>query len=78
MFIQNKIDHLNNHEDIIAAEIENADKMFFEYFEQEKCTIAKNVYGNYVKNIKHTISVIGWCNGFFVDDSFTLRLNSDN
>lgn len=57
---------------------ENFHTSFKNYFEQEKGRTAKNVYGNYVKNIKHTISVIGWCNGLSVDDSFTLRLNSDH
>ncbi len=51
------------------------DKKFLAYFKEIKDLTAKNVYGNYVKNIKHTISVIAWCKGFVLDESnFTLRL----
>lgn len=51
---------------------------FRDYFEQEKGRTAQNVYGNYFKNIKYTISVIGWCDGFSVDTDFTLKLNNEN
>lgn len=48
------------------------------YFKEMKEPTAKNVYGNYVKNIKHTISVIAWCNGFSLESGqFTLRLNNE-
>lgn len=48
------------------------------YFKKIKEPTAKSVYGNYVKNIKHNISVIGWCNGFALDDSFTLTRTDAN
>lgn len=41
---------------------------FVEYFRDIKEPTAKNVYGNYKKSLKHTMSVIGWCNGFSWDD----------
>ena len=47
-------------------------------FNEIKEPTARNVYGNYVKSIKHTISVIAWCDGFASDDEFTLRLDNEN
>ena len=44
------------------------------HFEKVKERTAKNVYGNYIKNVKHTISVIAWCEGFSRDKDFVLRL----
>lgn len=37
---------------------------FRNYFEQIKGPIASNVYGNYTKKNRHTVSAIGWCAGF--------------
>ncbi len=56
-----------------------------EYFNDVKEPTASNVYGNYTKNIKHTMSVIGWCDGFhfsadgvhFFEDEFILKLHND-
>ena len=48
------------------------------YFEEQKGGTANNVYGNYLKSIKHTISVIGWCDGFSMDSDFTLKLEHGN
>ena len=50
--------------------------LFRGYFEQEKGFTAKSVYGNYLKSVKHTISVIGWCNGFSLSNDFKLELNN--
>ena len=53
-------------------------KKFLKYFNMVKEPTAKSVYSNYVKSIKHTISVIAWCNGFSSEsDEFTLRLNDE-
>ncbi len=47
------------------------------YFEKIKEKTAKNVRGNYVKNVKHTMSVIAWCNGFSMSDDFVITLSRD-
>ena len=47
---------------------------FNRYFKREKELTASNVYSNYVKSIKHTVSAIGWCEGFHLEDNFKLRL----
>ncbi|MGI9256075.1 MAG: hypothetical protein ACR2PY_03980, partial [Salinispira sp.] len=48
------------------------------YFKEVKGLTASNVYGNYVKSIKHTMSAIGWCNGFsFRLADFTLNLENE-
>ncbi len=47
-------------------------------FQKEKSGTAKGVYMNYEKSIKHTISVIGWCDGFYLSSDFVLRLNNAN
>lgn len=49
---------------------------FQEYFNNVKGGTAEGVYMNYVKSIKHTISVIAWCNDFFLSDDFILRLDN--
>ncbi len=54
------------------------DKECKAYFKEIKEPTAKNVHGNYIKNIKHTISVISWCEGFLLDDGFTLRLHNES
>lgn len=49
-----------------------------QYFARIKGGTAANVYGNYVKKLKYTISAIGWCAGFAADlEQFTVRLESD-
>lgn len=48
------------------------------YFKKTKGQTASNVYSNYVKKIKHTISVIAWCKGFVLDDKFTLKFDNAN
>ena len=63
----------------IYRSLSSSDKFqqnFKKYFEEVKGGTAKGVYMNYVKNIKHTMSVIGWCNGFSLSDSFKLRLDN--
>ena len=37
------------------------------YFNERLEPTASNVHGNYIKNVKHTISVIGWSDGFKYD-----------
>lgn len=57
----------------------NSDKFqqdFKQHFEEVKGRTAKGVYTNYVKSIKHTISVISWCNGFSLSNDFVLRLDN--
>ena len=49
-----------------------------DYFKKIKEPTAKSVYGNYLKSIKHTISVIAWCEGFQLDGNLTLRQDSEN
>ncbi len=64
----------------IYRSLTNTDKFqqdFKEYFERNKGNTAKGVYMNYVKSIKHTMSVIGWCNGFSLSDDFVLRLDHE-
>ena len=44
-----------------------------EYFDEKKESTAKDVYGNYQKKVKHTISVFGWCKDLSINwDTFTL------
>lgn len=65
----------------VHRSISNCDefhKDFSDYFECTKGKTANSVYMNYVKSIKHTISVIGWCNGFSLSDDFILRLDNAN
>ncbi len=54
--------------DTFQAQVKN-------YFDKIKEPTGKTVYGNYTKSIKHTISVIGWCNGFSLGDELVLRLD---
>lgn len=51
---------------------------FHSYFQNKKGMTAKGVYMNYEKSVKHTISVIAWCNGFSLSDDFKLRLDNAN
>jgi HKD family nuclease len=51
---------------------------FNSYFQKEKSGTAKGVYMNYVKSVKHTMSVISWCNGFYLSGDFVLKLNNAN
>ncbi len=51
---------------------------FSQYFQDKKGGTAKGVYINYEKSIKHTLSVIGWCEGFSLSDDFILRLDNAN
>lgn len=54
-------------------------KQYFDkYFQEKKGRTAKSVYSNYKKSVKHTISVIAWCNGFSLSDDFTLKLDNAN
>lgn len=53
------------------------DDMVKEYFNRIKEPTAQNVHGNYVKNVKHTISAIAWCSGFNRSDDFTVGLDGD-
>ena len=46
------------------------------YFDKIKEPTGRMVYSNYIKSLKHTISVIAWCNGFSLDDEFVLRLDN--
>ena len=47
------------------------------YFRKVKEPTAKYVYGNYVKNVRHNISVIGWCRGFSLADDLTLKRSNE-
>ena len=47
---------------------------FNDYFKREKEPTANNVYGNYVKSIRHTVSAISWCEDFHLEDDWELRL----
>ncbi len=49
-------------------------KKYRKYFDKIKGKTGKNVYGNYKKKVKHTISVLGWTNYLKYDDKFTLKL----
>lgn len=53
------------------------DKMVVEHFGKTKEPTAKNVRGNYVKNVKHTISAIAWCSGFYRTADFSVGLDDD-
>ena len=46
-----------------------------EYFAVTKGCTGSNVYGNYVKSVKHTMSVIAWCTDFVMSEDFVIRLN---
>ncbi len=48
---------------------------FSEYFHKIKEPTAHAVYSNYTKSIRHTVSAIGWCDGFSLNDDFVLRLS---
>ena len=47
------------------------------YFGKTKEPTASNVYGNYVKNVKHTMSVIAWCRGFRMSEDFVISLDAN-
>ncbi len=51
---------------------------FIQYFDEIKTPTANNVYGNYKKIINRTMEIIGWCNGFSLNDDFVLRLDNAN
>ncbi len=54
------------------------DKTVKKYFDDVKEHTTKNVYSNYTKNVKHTMSAIGWCDGFYFSaDKFILKLHND-
>lgn len=48
-----------------------------QYFDRTKELTGHNVYGNYVKNAKHTMSVIAWCRGFQISDDFVISRDSN-
>ena len=48
-----------------------------QYFKNTKEPTAKNVHGNYLKNVKHTMSAIAWCSGFYMSGSSVIKL-TDN
>lgn len=48
------------------------------YFDKIKSPTANNVYSNYKKIINRTMEIIGWCNGFSLDENFVLRLDNAN
>ena len=60
------------------SDVENFQTKVKNYFNKIKEPTGKTVYGNYTKSIKHTISVIAWCNGFALDNEFVLRLDDAN
>ena len=47
------------------------------YFAEIKEPTAKNVRSNYVKNVKHTMSAIAWCSGFYMTCDFVIGLESN-
>ncbi len=52
-------------------------EQYRKYFDEIKEPTGNNVYGNYIKKVKHTISVIGWTKYFDYNSSkFTLTLRT--
>lgn len=50
------------------------DKQIRDYFTKVKEPTANSVYGNYLKNVKHTMSAIAWCSGFSMSETeFVIR-----
>lgn len=47
------------------------------YFKKIKEPTAKNVRSNYIKKLKHAMSIIGWCQGFSLSKDFVIRLSDD-
>lgn len=63
----------------IYRSLSNSNKFhqdFRDYFNKIKESTKKDVYMNYKKSVKHTVSVIGWCNGFSLSDDFVLKLDN--
>ena len=60
------------------ADKKSLHKKITQYFDAVKEPTASNVRGNYDKNVKHTMSAIGWCEGFSFDSkNLTITLDGD-
>lgn len=80
-YIENELESIvklvNIYRSLSKLDKDAFDQKCGKYFQKEKEHTAKNVYGNYIKSIKHTISILGWCKGFLVDKNFSLKLNNE-